>query len=65
MTIPTSYAEHNRLNAGSRVSVKINGNELVIKSAREKTLAELLAATPARANRVDSWEDILCGGTEI
>lgn len=32
VTIPPSYAAQNGLNAGSRVSVKINGDELVVKS---------------------------------
>ena len=57
MTIPPSYAQQNGLNAGSRVSVQINGNELVIKPARDrKKLAELLAATPGETSRVEGWD---------
>lgn len=51
MTIPPSYAAQNGLNAGSRVFVQIDGDELVVKSGRQrKILAQLLAANPAEAS---------------
>lgn len=56
ITIPPSYVAQNRLNAGSRISVQIDGDELVVTPGdQRKTLAQLLAATPA-ANRVDGWD---------
>lgn len=56
MIIPPSYAAQNRLTAGSRISVQIDGDELVVTPGHQrKTLAQLLAATPA-ANRVDGWD---------
>lgn len=66
MTIPSSYAAQNGLNAGSRVLLQINGHELVVKPDRQrKTLTQLLAATPAAATRVDGWDDLQHVGAEI
>lgn len=56
ITIPPSYAAQNRLNAGSRISVQIDGDELVVTPGHQrKTLPQLLAATPA-VNRVGGWD---------
>lgn len=66
MTIPPSYAEQNGLEDGSRVSVQINGDQLVIKPGRgRKSLAELLAATPAEASRVEGWDELQQSGIEV
>lgn len=66
MTIPASYAEQNNLDAGSCVSVDINGVELKVKPSRKrKTLAELLVATPPNVGRVKGWDDMPSIGTEL
>jgi antitoxin ChpS len=66
MTIPASYAEQNGLDAGSCVSVDINGAELRVKPGRKrKTLAELLAATPSDAGRVEGWDEMPAVGAEL
>lgn len=66
MTIPPSYAAQNGLNAGSCVSLQINGHELVVKPGRQrKTLRQLLAATPAEASRVAGWDDVRHVGAEV
>jgi len=66
MTIPPSYAEQNGLDAGSCVSVDINGIELKVKPGRKrKTLAELLAATPLDAGRVEGWDEMPVVGAEL
>lgn len=59
MTIPPSYVEQNGLEAGSRVCLSIDGNELTVRPSRKrKTLAELLAATPSGASRADGWDQM-------
>lgn len=66
MNIPSSYAEQNGLDAGSCVYVDINGAELKVKPGRKRrTLAELLAATPADAGRVADWDDMQAVGAEL
>lgn len=66
MTIPTAYAEQNGLDAGSCVSVNIHGRALKVKPMRKrKTLAELLAATPSTATRVENWDDMQPVGAEL
>ena len=66
MTIPSSYAEQNSLDAGSRVSVDINGVELKVKPGRRRpTLSELLAATPVESARVAGWDEMPAVGGEL
>lgn len=67
MTIPQSYIEQNHLDAGSRVQVEINGSELRVLPARQRTkLSELLASTPDAAKlRVDGWEEMPSIGAEL
>lgn len=66
MTIPSSYAEQNHLDAGSCVSVDINGVELKVKPGRQRPkLAELLAATPLEPNRVSGWDEMPAVGAEL
>ena len=66
MTIPPSYADQNGLDAGSCVSVDINGAELKVKPGpKGKTLAELLGATPADAGRVEGWDEMPAVGAEL
>jgi antitoxin ChpS len=66
MTIPSSYAEQNGLDAGSCVSVDINGNELKVTPDRKrKKLSELLAATPHDVSRVEGWDTMQPVGAEL
>lgn len=65
MTIPPSYVEQNGLNAGSRVCLSIDGNELTVRPSRKrKTLTQLLAATPQQSGRVDGWDEMQPFGAE-
>lgn len=65
MTISPSYAEQNGLEAGSRVCLSIDGNELTVRPSRKrKTLTELLAATPQQSGRVDGWDEMQPVGAE-
>lgn len=66
MTIPTSYAEQNSLEAGSCVSVDINGKELKVMPQRHiPKLEELLAATPLGKSRVEGWDEMPSVGGEL
>lgn len=66
MTIPSSYAEQNHLDAGSCVSVDINGAELKVKPGRQRPkLSELLAATPIESTRVAGWDEMPAVGAEL
>jgi len=66
MTIPAAYADQNGLDAGSCVFVDIHGSELMVKPSRKRrTLAELLAATPSVAGRVEGWDDMQPVGAEL
>jgi antitoxin ChpS len=66
MTIPSSYAEQNHLDAGSCVSVDINGAELKVKPGRQRPkLSELLAATPIENARVAGWDEMSAVGVEL
>ena len=59
MTIALSYAEQNALDAGSCARVDINGAKLKVKPAhKRRTLAQLLAATPPEATRVEGWDNM-------
>lgn len=65
MTIPQSYVEQNRLNAGARLAIEINGEELKVKPGRRRpTLAELLAGTPPGVCRVEGWDEMVPAGEE-
>ena len=66
MIIAPPCAAQNGMNAGSRVSVQMNSDELVVKPGRQrKTLTQLLAATPAATSRVDGWDYTQHVGAEI
>jgi antitoxin component of MazEF toxin-antitoxin module len=66
MTVPLSYVEQNHLDAGSRLAIEINGNELKIRPERKRqSLAELLNATPQGLCRADGWDELGAVGSEI
>ena len=66
MTIPAAYAEQNRLDAGSCVSVDIAGVALTVRPGRKRrTLSELLEATPVEKSRVDGWDEMTPAGAEL
>jgi len=66
MTIPQSYVEQNHLDAGSRVSVEINGAELKVKPGRQRLkLSDLLAATPDGLCRAEGWDEMPATGAEL
>ena len=66
MTIPSAYAEQNRLDAGSCVSVDIVGAALTVRPGRKRrTLSELLAATPVERSRVSGWDEMGSAGAEL
>ena len=66
LTIPQSYAEQNRLAAGSKLDVEISGTELRLKPLRKrKTLAQLLDATPPGLLRADDWDEMPVTGAEL
>lgn len=66
MTIPQSYVEQNHLDAGSRVSVEINGAELKVKPGRQRLkLSDLLAATPDGLCRAEGWDEMPTAGAEL
>lgn len=66
VTIPQAYVEQNHLDAGSRLTVEIVGEELKLKPTRSRPkLSELLAATPEGLHRVDGWEEMPAAGDEL
>jgi antitoxin ChpS len=66
MTIPQSYIEQNRLDAGSRVLVEINGSELKVRPGRERLkLSDLLAETPEGLCRATGWDEMPATGEEL
>lgn len=66
VTVPQSYVEQNHLDAGSRVLLEINGDELKLKPGRQRPkLAELLAATPEGLCRAEGWDEMTSTGTEL
>ncbi len=66
LTIPQSYVEQNHLDAGSKMSIEIQGAELKVKPGRQRLkLADLLAATPDDVPRVDGWDDMPSVGAEL
>jgi antitoxin component of MazEF toxin-antitoxin module len=66
MTVPLSYVEQNRLNAGSKLAIEIVGDELKIKPQRpRRSLAELLAATPPGLCRAEGWDELGTTGAEL
>ena len=65
LTIPQSYIEQNQLEAGTVLSVEINGEELRLKPTRaRRRLADLLAATPEGLHRVEGWDALPPVGSE-
>jgi Growth regulator len=66
VTIPQAYVEQNHLDAGSRLSVEIVGEELKLKPSRHRpNLSDLLAATPEGLQRVEGWEEMPAVGSEL
>lgn len=66
VTVPQSYVEQNHLDAGSRVLLEINGDELKLKPGRQRPkLAELLAATPEGLCRAEGWDEMTSAGNEL
>jgi len=66
MTIPQSYVEQNHLDAGARLAIEINGEELRVKPGRQRPkLAELLAATPEGVCRAEGWDEMAPAGEEL
>ena len=65
IVIPQSYVEQNHLEAGSKLALKIAGQELIVKPAKpRRSLAELLAATPDGLQRVEGWDEMPTVGEE-
>lgn len=65
LSIPQSYIEQNHLEAGSKLSLEIAGQELRIKPAKpRRSLEELLAATPEGLHRVEGWDEMPSVGGE-
>jgi len=65
LTIPQSYVEQNHLDAGSKMSLEIQGTELKVKPGRQRPkLADLLAATPDDLPRVEGWDEMPAVGGE-
>lgn len=65
MAIPKTYVVQNHLDAGSKLVFEIAGDELRLKPAKaRKSLAELLAATPAGLQRADGWDEMPAAGDE-
>ena len=66
MTIPQSYIEQNHLDAGARLDLEINGDELKVKPGRQRPkLAELLSATPEGVCRAEGWDEMVAAGEEL
>ena len=66
LTIPQPYAEQNRLEAGSRMALEIDGVQLRVMPARvRKSLAQLLAETPDGLNRAGGWDEMPATGMEL
>ena len=66
MTVPLSYVEQNHLDAGSRLTIEIVGDELKIRPERQhKSLAELLKATPRGLQRAQGWDEMGDAGAEL
>jgi antitoxin component of MazEF toxin-antitoxin module len=66
MTVPLSYVEQNRLDAGSRLAIEIVGDELKIRPQRQrKSLDELLKATPRGLCRAEGWDELGASGAEV
>ncbi len=66
LTVPPSYVEQNHLDAGSRLIIEINGDELKLKPERQPpSLTELLAATPKGLCRAKGWDALGSAGGEL
>ncbi len=66
VTIPQTYIEQNRLDAGSRLQVQISGAELTLRANRQRpALKDLLKATPRGARRAPGWDELTAAGTEL
>ena len=66
MTLPLSYVEQNHLDAGSRLSIEIIGDELKVRPQRLRPkLADLLKATPRGLSRADGWDELASVGAEL
>ena len=66
MTVPLSYVEQNRLDAGLRLVVEIIGDELKIRPERaRKSLADLLRAMPVGLCRAPGWDELGAAGADL
>jgi antitoxin ChpS len=66
ITIPQSWIEQNQLEAGARLTLEINGDELRLKPVRQrKSLGQLLAQTPPGLHRVEGWDELAPVGAEM
>lgn len=66
MTLPLSYVEQNHLDAGSRLSIEIMGDELKVRPQRLRPkLGELLKATPKGLCRAQGWDEMGTAGAEL
>lgn len=66
MTLPLSYVEQNQLDAGSRLSIEIIGDELKVRPERVRPkLGDLLKATPRGLCRANGWDELGVAGAEL
>ena len=66
MTLPLSYVEQNHLDAGSRLSIEIIGDELKVRPQRARPkLDDLLNATPKGLCRAAGWDEMGSVGAEL
>lgn len=66
MTLPLSYVEQNHLEAGSRLSIEIIGEELKVRPQRIRPkLGDLLKATPKGRCRASDWDEMVSAGAEL
>ena len=66
MTLPLSYVEQNHLDAGSRLSIEIIGDELKVRPQRPRPkLGDVLKATPKGLCRAAGWDEMGSVGAEL
>lgn len=68
ITVPDAFIERNRLQAGSKVELAVNGEELTVTVQRKQRykLEDLLAEMPAgELPEVPGWDEMAPAGKEI
>ena len=66
MTLPLSYVEQNQLDAGSRLSIEIMGDDLKVRPERLRSkLGDLLKATPTGLCRAKGWDGLGVARAEL